>query len=205
MSRRRVLTREERELWGHVTKTDTPLRLRHAERKPKPELAAEPPLFAAAMKPAGPEPAKPAEPETKPAPAPCRTPKTQAFDPRLGRKLARGHVAFDARLDLHGMRQAEAHASLRGFILRSQLAGYRHVLVITGKGRTAGLRDSESFPAWTPEAGILRRLVPHWLRDEPLAQAVVSFREAAQHHGGSGALYIQLRRPQTLARPFPPR
>ncbi|HEX5866107.1 MAG TPA: Smr/MutS family protein, partial [Beijerinckiaceae bacterium] len=44
------------------------------------------------------------------------------------------------------------------------------------------------------ERGVLRRVVPHWLRLPDLRPLVVGFEEAAVRHGGAGALYVRLRR-----------
>ncbi|WP_419539981.1 Smr/MutS family protein [Methylobacterium oryzae] len=101
--------------------------------------------------------------------------------------LRRGRLAIEARIDLHGMVQAEAHAALTGFLLRARAAGHSYVLVVTGKG---GPGYSEAFA----ERGVLRRSVPHWLRGPELRGIVLGFEEAARHHGGGGALYVRLRR-----------
>jgi DNA-nicking Smr family endonuclease len=37
-------------------------------------------------------------------------------------------------------------------------------------------------------------MVPHWLRLAELRPLVLGFEEAEQRHGGSGALYVRLRR-----------
>jgi DNA-nicking Smr family endonuclease len=109
---------------------------------------------------------------------------------RLKRELARGRGAIDGALDLHGMTQAEAHQALRGFLRHSQTRGARLVIVVTGKG---GPLD-EPAP-WGQERGVLRRLAPHWLREPDLRPIVLGFEEAGRAHGGSGALYVRLRRP----------
>ncbi|MFL5135469.1 MAG: Smr/MutS family protein, partial [Microvirga sp.] len=44
------------------------------------------------------------------------------------------------------------------------------------------------------ERGVLRRMVPHWLRLPDLRSLVIGFEEASPQHGGSGALYVRLRR-----------
>src|SRR5437868_6808151 len=49
-------------------------------------------------------------------------------------RLKRGLHRIEARLDLHGMTQAEAHGALSAFIASSRVAGRRCVLVITGRG-----------------------------------------------------------------------
>jgi DNA-nicking Smr family endonuclease len=93
----------------------------------------------------------------------------------------------DGVIDLHGLRQAEAHGRLIAFLLRSQAAGHGLVLVITGKGGAAA-------PGVFEERGVLRRSVPHWLRLPDLRGVVLGFEEAQAPHGGSGALYVRLRR-----------
>jgi DNA-nicking Smr family endonuclease len=98
---------------------------------------------------------------------------------------------IDAALDLHGLTQSEAHDALRGFLRHSQARGARLVIVVTGKG---GPRDEPG--RWPQERGVLRRLTPHWLREADLRSVVLGFEEAGRAHGGSGALYVRLRRPQ---------
>ncbi len=116
-------------------------------------------------------------------------PPLAPIERRLKRELGRGRGAIDAALDLHGLTQAEAHQALRGFLRRSQSRGARLVIIVTGKG---GPLD-EPAP-WTQERGVLRRLTPHWLREPDLRAVVLGFEEAGRAHGGSGALYVRLRR-----------
>ncbi len=126
-----------------------------------------------------------------PAPAPPATPASPPLAPGLERRvrlaLRRGALQVDARIDLHGMYQAQAHGALNGFLMRARAAGHTHVLVVTGKG---GMGYDDAFS----ERGVLRRSVPHWLRAPELRSIVLGFEEAARHHGGAGALYVRLRR-----------
>jgi DNA-nicking Smr family endonuclease len=143
----------------------------------------------------------PAAGETAPAPplaaaeAPASRPAKSSAPPlaplerRLKRELARGRGAIDAALDLHGLTQPEAHQALRGFLRHSQARGARLVIVVTGKG---GPLDEPG--GWPHERGVLRRLTPHWLREPDLRSVVLGFEEAGRAHGGSGALYVRLRR-----------
>ena len=111
------------------------------------------------------------------------------MDRKAHTRLKRGKLKPEARLDLHGMRLEAAHGALIRFILSSQAAGKRLVLVITGKGKD---RD-EPGPIPTPR-GVLRNQVPHWLELPPLAQAVLQIAPAHVSHGGDGAYYVYLRR-----------
>jgi DNA-nicking Smr family endonuclease len=134
----------------------------------------------------------PAAAEAPPSrPAPPSAPLLAPIERRLKRELARGRGAIDAALDLHGLTQPEAHHALRGFLRHSQARGARLVIVVTGKG---GPLDEPG--GWPPGRGVLRRLTPHWLRESDLRSVVLGFEEAGRAHGGSGALYVRLRRLQ---------
>ena len=124
-------------------------------------------------------------------PAPPSPPLLAPIERRLKRELARGRGAIDAALDLHGLTQPEAHQALRGFLRHSQARGARLVIVVTGKG---GPLDEPG--GWPHGRGVLRRLTPHWLREPDLRSVVLGFEEAGRAHGGSGALYVRLRRLQ---------
>jgi DNA-nicking Smr family endonuclease len=104
------------------------------------------------------------------------------IDRANGERLKRGLHRIDARLDLHGMTQAEAHAALSVFIAASRVAGRRCVLVITGRG----LGQSG--------AGILKSSVPRWLEEPELRRQILAIAPAQPHHGGPGATYLLLRR-----------
>ena len=116
-----------------------------------------------------------------------RPPSLAPIDDRTRRRLVRGAMAIDERLDLHGLTQEAAHAALRRFLVTARDRGARVVLVITGKGRAGAAFEVH-------ERGVLRRSVPHWLADPSLRDVVVGFEEAHLAHGGAGAIYVRLRR-----------
>jgi DNA-nicking Smr family endonuclease len=97
-------------------------------------------------------------------------------------RLKRGLHRIEARLDLHGMSQAEAHQALTAFIRASRDAGRRCVLVITGRGL------SPNGP------GVLKSAVPRWLAEPELRRLVLATAAAQPRHGGAGAAYVLLRR-----------
>jgi len=142
----------------------------------------------------GPDQLRPALPRRNEPQGPA--PQLAKFETRKARKIRTGRIEIEARLDLHGMRQAEAHAALRSFLMRSRARNLKWVLVITGKGTFA--RDGEHPDPlggdWdAPQRGVLRRNVPMWLAEPDMRALVVSYTAAAIHHGGDGALYVQLR------------
>lgn len=127
------------------------------------------------------------------APKPAKAPEIAGFDRKAIRKIRRGSAAIEARIDLHGMRQDEAHAALRRFIQRAVSDGNRWVLVITGKGKSSRRSDVDFTVEVERDRGVLRRNVPRWLAEPDLRPFVVSYTTAAIQHGGDGALYLHLR------------
>jgi DNA-nicking Smr family endonuclease len=184
---------DDAELWARIARTAAPLkkknRVTHVATPPKPpkpkQIAAA--LDAEAKRPANSTP----KPAPKPATRPALSPTASGLDRQTARKLDKGHLMVEARLDLHGLRQRDAHDALRKFLKWAQSKDYRHVLVITGKGSSAA--EKKSF--YEDEArGVLRQAVPHWLAHGDLAPLIVSFSEAPQRLGGGGALYVRLRK-----------
>ena len=181
-------------LWARVAETAQPLAKKNRFIDVEVPL---PPSKPASAK-SKPRPAAEVHPESVPAPKPpakvtiSRTPSPKAgLDRQTARRLDKGHLAIEARIDLHGMRQREAHSALRKFLHWARAKDYRHVLVITGKGSLRA--EDRSF--YDEEArGVLRQAVPHWLSHGDLAPFIVSFSDAPRRLGGEGALYVRLRR-----------
>ena len=131
-----------------------------------------------------------AQPRPKPATAPL-----DDFEVRRARRLGSGRLPIEARLDLHGLRQDEAHTELLRFLQAAQDNGLKHVKVITGKGAPGPHAQLRPFTMFDDNRrGVLRESVPRWLSERDCRPLVVSFTEAGRSHGGSGALYIQIRK-----------
>jgi DNA-nicking Smr family endonuclease len=175
-SRRRLLSADERVLWSTVTRSIAPLR-------EAPPAVQDGEATESVMPPV---PAKRQDSTVSaPEPAPPPPPPLSPLGRRLRARVARGKEAIDARLDLHGKTQSEAHAALLHFLRSAGARGARLVLVITGKGQRSN-----------GEGGVLRRQVPHWLRLPEFRVFVIGFEDAHIAHGGEGALYVRLRRPR---------
>lgn len=97
---------------------------------------------------------------------------------KILRNLRTGQYNVEAILDLHGMTVEAAKSSLSHFLAACKHHGIRHVLMIHGKGR------GHSNP-------ILKNKLNHWLRQ---TDDVLAFSSAIAKDGGSGALYVLLRR-----------
>jgi DNA-nicking Smr family endonuclease len=113
---------------------------------------------------------------------------------KKARKISSGRIEIDGRIDLHGMRQSEAHTALTRFLNRAYAEGRRWVLVITGKGAPLRTAHDEKLEREGVERGVLRRNVPRWLAEPDLAPIIIGFTTAAIRHGGEGALYVHIRK-----------
>jgi DNA-nicking Smr family endonuclease len=167
---RRRLSEDERRLWGNIARSVTPMqraRALEATDHGEPQSAPRPRNTQAAS--------------AAPAMPPAAPPRLAPIDRRARQKLVRGRDPIDARIDLHGLTQTQAHAALTRFLRKAQADDAKYVLVVTGKGRD-------------PERGVLRRQVPLWLEQPEFRSLVVGFDTAHVGHGGEGALYVRVRR-----------
>ena len=159
--------RGDRLLWRQAVRSVTPLRGRVAAVSPA--SGSTPPAAA----------------EEKRARQQVRSPALDHFsgiDRANAERLKRGVHPIEARLDLHGKTQAEAHQALVTFIHTSHEAGRRCVLVITGRGL------GPSGP------GVLKSAVPRWLEEVGMRRKILAIAPAQPQDGGAGALYLLLRR-----------
>ena len=200
---KRRLSEEEHQLWDRVKATSTPLRPTKSAGDADIKVGAQLletenmtlPLNAGAAKP-NVAPKMPKLAKLMPNSSPVRSPEPlplTGLDRRTEQRLKRGRIEVDGTLDLHGLTQDRAHSALRAFLITAQARGDRMVLVITGKGRTEGVRF-ESETMWGSGRGILRRLVPEWLAQPEFRVYVSGYRDAHQRHGGGGAIYVRIRR-----------
>lgn len=107
----------------------------------------------------------------------------RGLDSKIFQQLKAGRIVAEGHLDLHGQNADQAHDALLFFMRESYLAGRRVVLVIPGRGKNSpgGL-------------GILRAEIQSWLTREPLRRIVLAFCTAQPRDGGTGALYVLLRK-----------
>jgi len=180
------LKEEDRALWQHVTRDAKPL----ARREPPPARPDAPEAPPAKAEPKTKQETRPARALPRPRPvAPIKRAepalehgRAAGVDRRRSDRLRRGRLPVEARLDLHGYTQDQAHAALDRFLGEAQARGLRCVLVITGKGTT------------TESGGVLRTQVPRWLNEPGNRARVLAFDYAQPKHGGLGAIYVLLRR-----------
>lgn len=161
----RPLKPGETKVWKHVAQTVAPRRRPKGKGSAKPLPTRED--FANMLRiPAG---------ETKSA-----KPIPKTLDVNQDKRVRRGRVEVDAKIDLHDMTQATARPALHKAIMRAANRNKSCLLVVTGKG----LRGD----------GVLRRNFPDWIADPAIRPLIATYARAHIKHGGSGAWYVFLKR-----------
>jgi DNA-nicking Smr family endonuclease len=195
MVRRRDLSPDETRLWrrvAHTTKAYMALPLEPAAALPAKSIAEKPSvpeLPHIALKRAKAQ--RAAKVPISKALSPVKSPIGSLVAEASGhKKVRRGKLDIDARIDLHGMRQIAAHTALGAIIARTRAENGRCILVVTGKG--APVDPGEDFI--TPQRGVIRRRLPEWLNGPGIREHVSGFAPANAKDGGSGAFYVLLKR-----------
>jgi DNA-nicking Smr family endonuclease len=180
----RGLTPAEAALWARVASTVAPLESRLAKAAAKVAEPASVPVVV--TKPRGriPPPLLAPPPRTDPV----RPLDRYGLDGSWERKLAKAQLSPDFTLDLHGHSLEAAHARLDTGLAQAAAMGARLVLVITGKPRPVAAADRSE------RRGAIRAKLLDWLAAGPHAARIAAVRTAHQRHGGSGAVYVVLRR-----------
>ena len=99
------------------------------------------------------------------------------------KRLKRGQIPVQDHIDLHGLTKNEAEVEVRKFLLNSHRRGLRCVLIVHGRG----LNSPDSFP-------VLKDRLPIWLNSGPARKIVLAFATAKPYDGGTGAIYVLLRK-----------
>ncbi|MFM5950893.1 MAG: Smr/MutS family protein [Novosphingobium sp.] len=193
MRRPRGLTREDAELWGRVARTVKPIAGR-VDSSPLPEAAEAPKADGAAMSRRVKSPLRPAS-DAQSAPkaqdlmrSPVRPLDRHGLDGSWEKKLARAEVQPDFTLDLHGHGLDAAWSRLEHGLAQAAAMGARVVLVITGKPRPVEAADRGE------RRGAIRAKLLDWLAHGSHASRIASVRGAHRKHGGTGAVYVILKK-----------
>jgi len=96
------------------------------------------------------------------------------------RKLKKGLINIQGELDLHGLTVAIAREQLASYLHHCQQTGKRCVRIIHGKGRGS----VQGKP-------VIKNKVNIWLRQR---DEVLAFCSARQNDGGTGAIYLLLKK-----------
>lgn len=184
----RRLDGDEKALWGRVISTVKPLHPAKVAAKTKPAAAS--PLV---KSPPAPRPKKIAVKPTNTAapanvavkPKPASSPNT--LDGSWDRQIGKGGIIPDISVDLHGQGLSSAYTRLDGALEQAIAQKMRVILLVTGKARAHDRTSGEG-------RGAIAAVVRDWLAASRHSTSISAVRNAHPRHGGTGALYIVLKR-----------
>ncbi|MCO4836899.1 MAG: Smr/MutS family protein [Oceanospirillaceae bacterium] len=105
------------------------------------------------------------------------------------RRLSNGHMRPTLTLDLHGYTIEAARESVWNAIRHAQAEGDRCLLIVHGKAG-AGYKDEQGEIRGAGQA-LIKSHVNHWLQQ---IDAVLAFTSALPKDGGTGALYVLVKK-----------
>lgn len=176
----RRLSPDEQQLWGMVVRTVQPIPGRKISATPDAPSSDEGRARRVSI-------ASPVPVSAKPSPKAVRRP-VDVLDTSWEKRIARGALIPDRAIDLHGHTLGSAHHHLDMALSGAVRSGMRVLLVVTGKPRPASPAHGEK------RRGAIRAEIGHWLAASPYADSIASIRPAHPRHGGTGAIYVILRR-----------
>jgi len=171
----RRLSAEERALWARVASTVTPMEGKSADAAEMPVESLPPPVRRKPIARTLPQPRaarlnEPAPPDT--------------LDGGWDRRLRKGVVYPDRTIDLHGHTLSTAYGALEHALARAVADDIRVLLVVTGKPPKPDMKGR----------GLIRANIGTWLGSSGYRDRIAAVRNAHPRHGGTGALYVILRR-----------
>jgi DNA-nicking Smr family endonuclease len=107
----------------------------------------------------------------------------RGLDPRVVKRLRRGEFSIQGHVDLHGLLKDEAKTELESFLAKARQQGKRCVLVVHGRG----LHSKDQVP-------VLKEALKRWMHTARFARHVLGFSSARPHDGGTGAIYVLLKK-----------
>lgn len=177
----RRLTPEESAIWQRVRASVRPIERRIVAEASMADLVA------IDLKPAKRVKGRVPAPLAPPAPPKRPRPPANTLDGGWDKRLIRGAILPDRTIDLHGHTLASAHTALDHGIAAAIACGDRVILLVTGKPPRP---ESER-----PHArGAIRAAIGDWLAGSRHADRIAAVRGAHPRHGGTGALYVIMRR-----------
>ncbi len=182
----RRLDGEEKALWGKVISSVKPL---HPVKPLGPAAPRSPPPPGQKIAKKR-EVAKPVAVAKTAGSAPAKPPITSTPDNLDGswdRRIGKGVVIPDVSVDLHGQGLSSAYRRLDGALEQAIAQKLRVILLVTGKARAHDRMSGEG-------RGAIASVVRDWLAASRHSTSISAVRGAHPRHGGTGALYIILKR-----------
>ena len=110
---------------------------------------------------------------------------------QTNKKLKKGRIQIDKKIDLHGLTIEEARAAFINSIEICFNQNKRCILYITGKGLKNLNPENHIQKLYY---GKIRQNFKYWIKDEKVFNKILNVTSADQKHGGEGAFFVYLRK-----------
>ncbi len=110
------------------------------------------------------------------------------IEKNLLKKINKGKVKIEAKLDLHGYNLIESEERVYNFVRQKYESNIRLIQIITGKGKRLSVGEG-----WKG-TGKLKENLPSWLRSPAISDKIVWFDKAPANKGGDGAFLVYLKK-----------
>ena len=110
---------------------------------------------------------------------------------KINKKLKRGVVNIDKRIDLHGLSVKEAKILFFETVETCFVTQKRCILFITGKGMGAAQNEHTGGKLYY---GKIRNEFLSWANQKTISRKILSVEQAGTAHGGAGAFFVYLRK-----------
>ncbi len=115
---------------------------------------------------------------------------------KINKKLKKGRVSIDKKIDFHGKFLFQAEEEFKKTILESYNEKKRCILFVTGKGlhKQKIFFDDSLSPSPKLFYGKIRESFLDWVKKPELGKYILTTERASAEHGGDGAFYVYLRK-----------
>jgi len=111
---------------------------------------------------------------------------------QINKKLKRGQISVDKKIDFHGMSLINAEQLFIETIKNCYDKKLRCLLFVTGKGILNKFSDQKHGTRLY--YGKIRNGFLDWVKDESLKKYILSVEQAGKVHGADGAFFVYLRK-----------
>ena len=111
---------------------------------------------------------------------------------KINKKLKRGKISIDKKIDFHGYSLLEAEEIFSQTIKDCYINNLRCILFVTGKGILKKNEDTSSEVKLY--YGKIRNSFINWTKKEETQKLILSVEQANLEHGADGAFYVYLRK-----------
>ena len=111
---------------------------------------------------------------------------------KINKKLKKGKIPPDQKIDFHGMSLVEAEELLCNAVVNCYNTNKRCILFVTGKG--VNKKETDCGNKTRLYYGKIRGAFSSWIRKPEIEKYILSVEQASMEYGADGAFFVYLRK-----------